>query len=84
MTMAGPAPWEHLEDEERVGKQMWALETAHETELRDTQRTYISDALAHFEEARCPTHKAIACAPAKYQAFAQCSACFSWCMVVNS
>lgn len=84
MTMAGPAPWEHLEDEEMVGKQMWALETAHETELRDTQRTYISDALAHFEEARCPTHKAIACAPAKYQAFEQCSACFSWCMVVNS
>ena len=61
MTMAGPAPWEHLEDEEMVGKQMWALETAHETELRDTQGTYISDARAHFEEGRCPTHSHCLC-----------------------
>ena len=57
-----------------VSKQMWTFETAaHETELRDTQGTYISDALAHFEEGRRPTHKAIACAPAKCQAFEQCS-----------
>ena len=36
MIMAGPAPWGHLEDQEMVGKQMWALETAaHEAELRD-------------------------------------------------
>ena len=28
MTMAGPAPWEQLEDQEMVGNRMWALETA--------------------------------------------------------
>ena len=35
MTMAGPAPWENL-DQEMVGTRMWAVETtSHETELRD-------------------------------------------------
>ena len=39
MSMAGPAPWANLEDQEMVGKRMWVVETtSHENELRGFHR----------------------------------------------
>ena len=39
MSMAGPAPWANLEDQEMVGKRMWVVETtSHETEMRGFHR----------------------------------------------
>lgn len=39
MSMASPAPWENLEDQEMVGKRMWVVETtSHETELTNFHR----------------------------------------------
>ena len=50
------------------------------------QPLHVSDALASFEEGRCPTHEAISFPPAgRWQASEQCStwSCFSCCIFVN-